>query len=146
VRARVIGIGNEDRGDDAAGLLAVRWLHPRLPSGTEAVEADGDPARLLDLLAGVDRVILVDASEADGSPGRVRRLLPAAAGRSRLTASTHDMGLPEALALAAALGAEPDAVVYTVEGGSFEPGRRVTSEVERGARLAGEQILAELSA
>jgi len=146
VRARVIGIGNEDRGDDAAGLLTVRRLRSRLPDGTEAVESDGEPARLLELLSNVERVILVDAAEVDGSPGRVRRLLPAAAGRSRLTASTHKMGLPEALALAAALGAEPDAVVYTVEGLSFEPGSRVTSEVERGARLAAEQILAELSA
>jgi hydrogenase maturation protease len=142
---RIIGIGNEDRGDDAAGLLAVRCLRARLPAGVEVIESDGEPTRLLDLLAGTRRVMIVDAAGPGECPGGVRRLPAPAAGRARIPASTHNLGLPEALALGAALGVTPAVTIYTIEGMSFEPGGDVSSEVQRGAREAADSILAELN-
>ena len=141
---RVIGVGNADRGDDAAGLLAVRALSMRLPPGVEVAETDGEPARLIDLLGGVDRVILVDASSARDRPGLVRRLNIEAVGDARCTTTSHRLGLPDAVLLAAALGIAPEAVVYTVEGQSFEPGAGVSPEVERGIRIVARQILREV--
>ena len=103
MKTLVVGVGNENRGDDGAGLIAARWLRDRAPAGTKVVEADGEPALLLDLLTAADRMLLVDAARGAGHPGRVRRIQPADVGQSSLSASTHDLGVAEALELAAAL-------------------------------------------
>ena len=62
-RVRVIGCGNPEAGDDAVGLLAVRAARASLPSSIDVVEA-GLALRVLDLLDGVDAVVVVDAVRA----------------------------------------------------------------------------------
>jgi hydrogenase maturation protease len=39
----VIGVGNEFRRDDGAGLAVVARLHDRVPPGVEMVLTDGEP-------------------------------------------------------------------------------------------------------
>jgi hydrogenase maturation protease len=117
----VLGLGNPILTDDGVGIHVVRSVAARLGSQSEAVggvafaEASVGGLRLLDLLAGHDLVILVDAIQtADGLPGDVRRYSfaepPGAVegdprptlslkGSSTLHAgSTHDLSLPGALA------------------------------------------------
>lgn len=108
MRTLVLGLGNPILTDDGVGIHVVRAvaiqmaLRP-LPIEEDAVtyaEASVGGLRLLDILAGFDRVILVDAIQTlGGSPGQLHRLGPAALQQSRHSGSTHDLSLAGALKL-----------------------------------------------
>lgn len=137
----VIGLGNPDRGDDGVGVRVAAALAGDLPPGVALKSRTGDMLGLLDDWAGYDRVVCIDAAAPIGAPGAIHRIdaarepLPAAPG----LASSHGIGLAEALALDRALGAAPGRlIVYAVEGLSFEVGAPLTPTV------AG--VVAELAA
>jgi hydrogenase maturation protease len=139
---RVIGLGAEDRGDDAAGLLVARLIRAAAPPGVEVRECAGDAGALLELLEGAQRVVLVDAARG-GAPGTVERL-PVDAVRSAPASSTHGLGLAEALGVAAALGILPATVrIYAVHGRRFDPGP-ASPEVAAGVHAAAELVLRDL--
>ncbi len=135
---RVIGLGAEDRGDDAAGLLVARLLRGAAGRGVEVRECAGDAGSLLALLEGAEHVVLVDAARG-GVPGSVERVPVRAAGGVGAR-STHGLGLAEALDVASALGFLPaDVPVYAVHGRTFDLGP-VTPEVAAGIDTAAELI------
>lgn len=131
----MIGCGNPEAGDDAVGLLAVRGARAagleRMP-GVEVVEA-GAGLQVIDLLRGVEAVVVVDAVRAPRGgrpPGTLVRVeagpegLPADLGASL---STHGLGVAEAVGLAAALDEAPRVVFLGVE----------IAEVTAGSPLSG---------
>jgi hydrogenase maturation protease len=143
----VIGIGNPDRGDDAAGLAVARRLAARRPAGVTVVEAGGGACGLLDAWRGGDAVVVVDATSGAGRPGSVhryevgRRPLPSAFRH----ASTHSLGLAAAVELARALGELPRRlVVVGLEGRDFEPGAPLSAEVEQALEAAVEVVTREI--
>ena len=71
---RVIGVGAEARGDDAAGLLVARLLGAAAPPDVEILESAGDAGDLLTLLEDADRVLVVDGGRIveDGPPASLR--------------------------------------------------------------------------
>ena len=70
----VIGVGNEYRRDDGAGLAVVTSLRDRVPPGVELVLTDGEPTRLIEAWTGAALAVVVDAVRADPPrPGRVHR-------------------------------------------------------------------------
>ena len=107
IQTSVFCVGNPYRRDDGVGLAVLAALPPALG----AVEVTGDAASLVTRWTGATRVVLVDAVSAGAAPGTVRALecrngqwgdaLPTAA------ASTHGLGLAEAVALGSALGNLP---------------------------------------
>jgi hydrogenase maturation protease len=122
----VIGVGNEWRRDDGAGLAVARRAG--------GVAHEGECSPLIEMWAGHDEVVLVDAAASGAEPGTVRRFdastepLPAATVRS----STHAFGVPEAIELARSLGRLPARVtVYAIEGADFRPGQGLSPAVER---------------
>ncbi|MGZ4132533.1 MAG: hydrogenase maturation protease [Actinomycetota bacterium] len=139
-RVRVIGCGNPDAGDDAAGLLAVAALRGRVPDGVEVVFA-GPAVRVLDLLDGVDLAIVIDAVRSPSGGRAVGTLVRAEAGPDGLPAelrgslSSHGLGVAEAVGLAAALGAAPRVVFHGVEAGDVTAGAPPSASVL--AALAG---------
>jgi hydrogenase maturation protease len=140
----IIGIGNPDRGDDAAGRAAVARLKARVPQDTRVVESDGEATDLLALISEADDVILIDAAMSGAAPGTIGRFeahdapLPAA----RFGMSTHGFGLAEAIELARTLGQLPQrCVVYAIEGRSFAHGDRPSPEVEAGIENVVVRIL-----
>ena len=140
-RLRVIGLGNELRGDDAVGVLVARALR-RLEPAADVMERSGEPAGLLAALGGVDEVVLVDAVSSGARPGAIHRFdasgaaLPLPRG-----ASTHDLGLSDAIELGRALDLLPARlVVLGVEGRTFELGAPLSPEVAR----AADDVVAEL--
>jgi len=145
-RRLVIGIGNEDRGDDAIGPVVARRLRDRVPDGVGVLERDGEATRLLELLAAADEAYLVDAAVAGAAPGTIRRLDPidVPLPRTLFAVSSHGLGLAEAIELARALGSLPRRlVVYAIEGADFAPGAPLSpavaaAAVEVEARLLGE--------
>ncbi|MFG3259844.1 hydrogenase maturation protease [Streptomyces sp. NPDC048172] len=156
----IIGVGNEFRHDDGAGWAVVRTLAERarerpLPPGTRLEVCDGDPARLIALWEGADLAVVLDAAHAHpGHPGRLHRLAaegPALTAARSPEASSHGLGLGEAVELSRALGRLPRRlVVYAVEGADHSMGtglsEPVAEAVERLALLVEDEITAHRSA
>ncbi len=147
-RLLVIGIGQEWRGDDAAGLLAVRPLRLTTLPGVAVREVTGDLLGLLDLWQEVECVIVADAVAAPAPPGTIWRWLahqedvPAVLAGA---ASSHGWGLAETVALGRTLGRLPRyLVIYGIAGQSFERGRRPASAVVAAAQEVSRQILSEV--
>jgi hydrogenase maturation protease len=135
----VICLGNELRGDDAAGLVAGRRLRERgLPALFETPDA---------LLAGwgdADDVIVIDAVRSGAAAGTIHRV---DARRDPLpvgfeSGSTHLLGLAEAVELARRTGRLPGAIeIIGIEGRTFDLGAGLSPEVER----AVERVVGELA-
>jgi hydrogenase maturation protease len=128
----VIGIGNDFRHDDAAGLSAVRWLREHRRNAGRLVESDGNPMSLLELWKGADIVILIDAVASAASPGTIHWF----DAESRMTlshlraASSHGLGVAQAIEMAMALGQMPTHMrILGIEGAAFEPGIGLSPEV-----------------
>lgn len=105
----VIGVGNEFRHDDAFGPAVVERLQAKDLPGVEYATCDGEPTRLIELWAGASTAVVVDAVRVHSpSPGRIHRMSAQdpAASPSGL-ASTHGIGLGDAVALAEALDQLP---------------------------------------
>ena len=128
----VIGCGNADRGDDAAGLLVARRL---LALGVEAQEQSGEAAALLEAWKAVPAgrpVIVVDAAVTGSPPGSISFWDAAASDWSAgaLRCSTHALGVEEAVALGKALGVLPQPLlIYGIEGSNFAFGSGPSAEV-----------------
>ena len=106
---RVIGIGHLGRGDDAAGRVVADRLRGEAGTRFEVIGTDGEAAKLLDLIEGRARVVIVDACLSGGRPGAIHRLDAAAAPLPRrlFAASSHAIGLADSIELARALGTLP---------------------------------------
>jgi hydrogenase 3 maturation protease len=95
LRLAILGIGQELRGDDAAGPLLVRALAERLPKSDALLILDAGPspesftAPLRRFQP--DLVILVDIAWMEAPPGTVRWLSPQDAGG--VSALTHSLPL-----------------------------------------------------
>ena len=138
----VIGVGNEFRRDDGAGPAVVEELRGRSLRGVALTVSDGEPSRLIDLWAGADQAVVVDAAPSSGEPGHVQELGRPYDGPSGT--SSHALGLGLASRLGRALGRMPAALrIYTIEGADFGFGvglcppvaRAVTDVADRIARL-----------
>lgn len=146
--AIVIGVGNEYRGDDGAGRMVARSLAGRTPAGVDVKEASGESAGLMELWSGRERVYLVDAVESRRPAGTIHRLeahrqeLP----RDFFHCSTHAFSVAEAVELARSLELlPPEVIVYGIEGKWFEPGQKLTPEVDQAVAEVADRILAEIS-
>jgi hydrogenase maturation protease len=148
IETLVMGIGNAERGDDAAGLEVARRLRARASQDAVVRECSGQASCLLESWRGRPRVILIDAASGGGGrPGTIRRFeahreaLPT----GLLHASTHSWGVAEAIEMARALGElPPQVVVYAIEGRSFGPGRYLSPAVTRAVERVEQRIVREL--
>ena len=102
----ILGLGNPILTDDGIGIHVVRALGTgSLPPSVNCAEASVGGLRLLSLIAGYERVILVDAIQVpQGRPGDIYRLHPNELRTSRHVGSAHDLSLPGALNLGRSLG------------------------------------------
>ena len=105
MKIAVIGIGQSLRGDDAAGLEAVRrWQeeHPETANRPEVrVEASELPGlALIDLLHDTDAAIIVDAVKSSAKPGTIHCIGPDDLSAFTPDAqSAHGWGIAETLQL-----------------------------------------------
>jgi hydrogenase maturation protease len=149
VFVRIIGIGNDYRRDDAAGLEVVRRLKELGAEPAALAEHAGESVGLLEAWTGAAAVILVDAVSSGAPPGTLHRL---EAGRDPLPAryfrgSTHAFSPADAVELGRALGRlPPRVIVYGIEGREFDAGAGLSQEVARAVGEAAEQILREFHA
>lgn len=131
----VVGLGNDLRGDDAAGIeVALRLRQSRARPGIRISVHPGDPAELLELWAGTKAAVLVDCMRSGAPAGTIRRFdaghrpLPA---QRRGSTSSHVFALMDTIELGRALQRlPPHLLVYAVEGRRFEAGSGLSPQVE----------------
>ena len=141
MRRVVVGCGNPDRGDDAAGILVARRLREL---GVEAVENHGDLLALPDSWEGAEQAIIVDTVVTGGPPGRVSSwdARKAPLEKNCFRCSTHAFGVAEAVELARLLDRLPPSLwIYGIEGSRFEPGAPVSPEVAEAVEKVAQEIL-----
>jgi hydrogenase maturation protease len=126
----VIGLGNEFRHDDAAGLIAARRLREH---GIPAQEKEGDLTPLIEKWQHADGVIFIDAIVSGAKPGTIHRLdlSTAPLAGDFFKGSTHTLGLPDVIELSRALGTLPCRVLlFGLEVRDTTPGIGLSREVE----------------
>ena len=103
----VLGIGQSLRGDDAAGLEAVRLWQESYPQSAARIRVELSELpglALLDLLEGAEAAVLVEAVHADVAPGMLIRLWPEdLASFGSDARSAHGWGVAETLRLGRSL-------------------------------------------
>jgi hydrogenase maturation protease len=143
---RIIGLGNEFRGDDAVGLLAARRLRQEVGDRAEVIEAEMAGVDLVELMEGAQAVILVDAARSGQAPGTVHRFNASAGpiGSQIFPRSSHALGPIDALELARAMGVLPATIiVYGVEAGNTETGQLLSAPVAKALDEVVERIVQE---
>lgn len=142
----VIGIGNDLRRDDGAGLAVIQLLGDQLPD-TMLRPHNGEATGLMQTWEGSDTVILVDATHSGAQAGEIHRydLGESPLPRALFRGSSHQLGLAEAVEMARALGRLPARlVVYGIEGKTFDYGKGLSPEVAAAVHKAAWAILDEL--
>lgn len=145
----VIGIGNDERGDDAFGLMVARHIAscaiPRVTVLTEQREGTALVTAWEQSAPSVS--ILIDAMSTGAQPGKIVRLDKVEddfATRDFL-ASTHGIGVEQAIDLARALGVlPPRLVLYLIEGEQYELGAGLSAAVEAAIRPVCDAICREI--
>lgn len=148
MRLRVIGVGSPG-GDDAVGLAVAEHLaREALPADVEVVSRSRPGLALLDDLCAADGVVLVDAVCGAEPPGAVLCVDPERLAASR--GASHSLGVGDALALAAALGARtaPLRIIgIAVENGArAHPGAPLSRAVRDAIEPACARVRDELNA
>lgn len=144
----IIGVGQEWRGDDAAGLLVARHLRKLPECQAPVLENSGSMIHLLDAWQEAEAVILIDAVRGGGPPGEIYRFpvheqtLPA---ELFPATSSHAWGVSQALALGRILQQLPPyLVVFGIEGGDFRLGQKPSPPVYRAIPEVALRILQEI--
>lgn len=152
-RTVIIGLGNPILTDDGVGIHVVRAVAAQCQrDDVTFAEASVGGLRLLDVIAGYERVIMVDAIQTrDGKAGNLYRLHPSDLEASLHSGSMHDLSLPGALALGRGMGMVlPDdeaIVIIAIEAEDVLIfGEVCTPAVATAIPRAVEAVLAELEA
>lgn len=137
----VIGVGNEQRSDDAVGLYVARELRLRVascehcfPKNLAVIEQSGEGTALMRAWEGYRHVLIVDAIRSGDVPGTllVHDAIAQPVPRRLFLSSSHHFGVAEAIEMARALGCLPQTLVlYGVEAETFEPGMGLSESVVR---------------
>lgn len=136
-KVTVIGIGQSFRGDDAAGLEAVRRWREQFNATASRPEVQVEVCELpglglLDLFEGADSVLLVDAVQSGARVGTIHRIGPQElAAFTAESNSAHGWGVAETLGLARQLGLPlPTIHLIGIEAGQMDIGAGLSAEVE----------------
>jgi hydrogenase maturation protease len=146
----VLGAGNILLSDEGIGVRVVEALQQRyqVPEGVEILDGGTCGMDLLDVIAGRDHLILVDAVNTGSPPGTIVRLkddeLPAV---FRTKSSPHQLGLQDVLALLRLLDQAPAHVtVIGVQPASLDLGLELTPLIAARLDEMLTMVIAELAA
>ena len=142
-RVIVIGVGTEFRCDDGAGPAVIDRLRGTVPADVELLASDGEPTRLMETWMHASVAIVVDAvSGGDAGPGTLHRVVvpeppaqdvPAMPGQAASTlapASSHGLGLSQAIELSRVLSRLPALLIlHGVQGEDFGYGQAFSPAV-----------------
>ncbi|WOJ93139.1 hydrogenase maturation protease [Congregibacter variabilis] len=145
--SELLAVGNPDRGDDGVGPYVVAGLAGRLPK-SKLLYSDGEVSDLIAIFARCSQLVLIDALDgpaAGMAPGQ-KLCLDAndpALAQAPLHASTHALGVVEAISLARSLEVLPKKLtVIAIAGESFVLGEGLSEAVA----CAADALIEELAA
>lgn len=146
----VLGLGNPILSDDGLGLyVAQRLRETPLPESVDVCESEVAGLRLLELVRGYQKVVIVDALCGGCEPGEIVRYEAADFVGGHRYGSAHSIGLGTTLELGRRLGYDmpADVVVFAVEAVDVETfGERFSSPVAQAAERLVEMVCAEVGA
>lgn len=117
-RILVMGVGNPLMRDDGIGPRVIEMLRAgyRFPDHVELVDAGTMSYMILDLLRGIDQLIIVDAIKNTDLPaGTVLRLTPEEIAPNQVCHSMHDIRIVDVLQAAELLGKAPETVAIGMQ-------------------------------
>lgn len=151
MNAVLIGVGNSFRRDDGIGPAVAAAIGELDLTGVSVLVSDGEPSRLIDAWTGARLAVLVDAVRSDGGvAGQIRRhcvtdgrvpggWTPAG------SASTHGLGISEAIHLAQVIDRMPERLVlFAVEAADIGYGEHLSQSVSASLPEVTQAVLAEL--
>ena len=137
----IVGVGQSARQDDGVGPYVAEGLRTQ---GLPAVAYEGEGSGLLDLWAGRPVCIAIDAIADPADTGRIRLFTDfesAAFSRAAFVHSSHQIGLPEAIALGRSLGQLPvRLIVIGIAGSAFGFGHGLSPAVAEAAERLIERL------
>jgi hydrogenase maturation protease len=143
----VLGIGNILLSDEGVGVRVIEAMKVMtLPDNVELLDGGTGTLDLLDILAGRDRIIVIDAVKGGSEPGAVYRFTPADLATANLTPLTaHQVGLLEVLSIAELTGDMPvNIVIFGIEPKILDWGLELSPEVAAVIPKVIELIIKEL--
>jgi hydrogenase maturation protease len=146
----VLGMGNPILSDDGVGLyVAERVRETALPDGVEVTQSEVAGLRLLELVRGHDKVVIVDAIRSGREPGDVVRYEAKDFKGGHRYGSAHSIGLKTVLELGERLGYDMPAevVVFAIEAEDVETfGEEFCEPVVAAAEYVVELVRSEVGA
>lgn len=128
----ILGLGNTIRGDDGAGIQAVRLIRNSLKGplleSIDFKEIEEAHINILDFVSGYEKLIIIDAvATKKAKPGDIHRITQDMLKKDNPAYSSHQVGLPRIIKMAEELDMDfpKDIVIYAVEieeGGGFACG------------------------
>lgn len=144
----VLGMGNPIQSDDAVGLLvAQRLAEEPLRDGVEVLESGQAGLRLLDLVRGFTRLIIIDALKSGRSPGEFVTFAEEDFAGGHCYGSAYSISLQTALELGRRLGYDMprQVTVFAIEADDVETfGERLPPPVAAAAARVVELVKAEV--
>jgi len=152
----VIGVGNSMRRDDGAGIAVAERARPLLPPDVEVRTLSGETTSLLDAWEGAGLAVVVDAVRWEQPPAAGITWIdvtaePDAVSGFPATASSHGLGVGEAVALGRVLDRLPARLVLLLislveEGHGEGLSPAVEGYVEKAVGLLAAEVAAAGSA
>jgi hydrogenase maturation protease len=130
----IIGIGNEFRSDDGAGIICARKIKERVNSNASVIENNGDGAILIESWEGFDNVILVDSISSGAIPGTIHKFdgIKDEFPNENTIHSSHLFSVADAIKTSKIMNKLPgNLVIYGIEGKSYKLGSKISSEVNK---------------
>lgn len=147
-RILVMGVGNPLMGDDGIGPRVVELLSAgyTFPENVEVVDAGTLSFMILDMLRGIDNLILIDAMQGEGTaPGTVVVLTPEEIAPNEVKHSMHDVGIVDVLQAAEFMERAPETVAIGIQIGAIKQWvLELTEPVAAAAPIAAAAVLDEL--
>jgi hydrogenase maturation protease len=143
----LVGLGNPILSDDAVGIVVARHVWEALGNRpyVNFVEAAVGGFELVEMLAGYDKAVIVDAIQTEGrSPGEFSCMDFSAVSVSEIPSMTHQVGLVEGLELARRLKMKVPRNIhlYAIEAADVTTfGTAMTDSVAAAVSIVAEHIL-----
>ncbi|MCP5365319.1 MAG: HyaD/HybD family hydrogenase maturation endopeptidase [Hyphomicrobiales bacterium] len=144
----VLGLGNILLTDEGIGVRVLQTLRSRyhLPAGVDAIDGGTAGMDLIDLIAGYDDLIVIDAMETGDPPGTVRRLADHELSRFlKQKLSPHQLGFTDVLAFLELMDKAPQTITMIgIQPASLDLGLEISpslsSEVNSYADLVAREL------
>lgn len=143
----IIGVGNQYRSDDAAGLVAAELLNAKKYKGVEVLKHSGEGASLMDCWKNADSVVIIDAIHSGAQPGTIFRIdvHKQPLQREYFRYSTHSFGVADAVELARAMNQLPKQfVIFGMEAKNYIAGTELSREVDQATKEIVDRLVQEL--